>query len=301
MLISKTRIKNADFAKKFIKNGKLYIGVPADDINIEKLGIDIDKGETTVLPSWNFGINCLRNAEGYWITDKNGKKEPRHVNTVLWTWRDWAGNEYSDWRNVIKECYPKHFVEPSLIEIQLAMDSDKKYLASIIDAGDYEQQKDVIKQTINMYLEIFGYCILYDEKFFVDIKHIKRCQWEILPPDERVWITSQWHQKFGKKNENCNAFFQFRLDIINSFSPNDVYIGEKGMTGYFAFVFDDFCIFENGKYGNATFITKSDNWQELSQMTKKELFESNNIIARFVHQKQWHNEIKQFIFQFNKA
>jgi len=300
MFISKTKIKNADFVKAFIKKGKLYIGVPADDININKLGIDIEKGETSVLPSPDFGKNCSRNADGEWIIDKSRKKVPRHVNTVKWKWRDWAGNEYSDWRDIIKECYPKFFVEPYLQEIHLVKNSNKNYLASILDINDFEHQKTYIKQTINMFLEIFEYCFLYDNNFSIDINHIKRCQWEFLPPDEKIWITSHWHQRMKERNENCDAFYQFRLDTISSFSPKETYIGDKGMTGYFAFVFDKFCIFENGKYGHATYITKADNWRELSQMTKKELFKSKNILAKFIHQKYWQDEIKEFIYQHDK-
>ena len=295
MFINKTRVQNVDFAKKFIKDGKLYIGVPADDTNIKKLGIDINRGETSVLPAGCFGKNCRHNTDGEWVTDKNGKKEPRHINTVKWSWRDWAGNEHSDWCDVYKECYPKYFIEPALVEIQLYIGKEKKYLASVLNVSDFDKQKNIIKQTINMYLEIFGYCLIYDENFSIDVNQIKRCQWEFLPPDEKIWVTSQWHQNMGKKNENHDEFFQFRLDTINSFSPNETYIGEKGMTGYFAFVFDDFCIFENGKYGHATFITKADNWQELSQMTKKELFESNNVLVRLVHQKFWFDQIQDFI------
>jgi len=295
VLVNKTRVNNIDFTRKFATDKKIYIGVPADEINVEKLDIDIDMGETTVLPSGNFGINCRRNADGEWITDKSGTKEPRHVNTVKWSWRDWAGNEYSDWCDVYRKCYPKIFIPPDLIEIHLFISSGKKYLTSKIDIIEFEQQRRVIKQTINMYLEIFGYCFLYDENFDIEINNIKRCQWEILPPDERKIVITQWFQNMGNKKEPNDTFFQFRLDIISSFMPNETYIGEKGMTGYIAFVFDDFCIFEHGKYGNATFITKADNWQELSQMTKKELFASNNVLHRFVHQKSWHNDIRQFV------
>ena len=299
MIIKKTRIQNVDFAKEFITNGKLYIGVPADEVNAAKLGIDLSLGETSVIPAPGFGKNCDRNVNGEWITEKSGAKELRHVNTVKWTWRDWAGNEYSDWRNVAKECYPKSFINPYLIEINLVKNSDRNYLASIIEIIDFEHQEKIIKQTINMFLEIFGYCILYDAEFIIDFNNIKRCQWELLPPDEKIFVISQWLKTHKDKKENIDAFFQFRLDTIISFSPNETYVGEKGMTGYFAFVFDNFCIFENGKSGNATYITGAENWQELSQMTKKELFDSGNILARFIHQRQWYDQIKQFVYQNN--
>jgi hypothetical protein len=295
MLIRKTRILSADFSKKFVINGKLYIGVPADTDNIKKIELDINQGETSVLPSAYLGVNCRRNADGEWIVDKSGEKEWRTVNTVMWTWQDWGGNEHSKWCDIVKECYPKHFIEPTLIEIQLIKSSNKEYLASIINADNFEQQKDVIKQTINMFLEIFGYCLLYNERFTVDASNIKRCQWEFLPQGERIWVTSQWHEKMRERNENCDDFYQYRLDVISDFSPNEVYTGEKGMTGYFAFVFDDFCIFENGKYGNATYITNTNHWQQLSQMTKQQLFATNNVKVRFIHHSNWHQNIRRFM------
>lgn len=301
MLIKKTRILNAGFTKKFIINKKLYIGVPANDENVEKLGIDISHGETSVLPSAQFGISSRRNADGEWIVDKNKEKERRIVNTVYWTWRDWRGNEYSEWRDVTKECYPKYFIEPTLIEVQLTRKSEKDYLTSIINVSNFDNQESVIKQTINMYLEIFGYCLLYNEKFTVDINNIKRFQWEFLPHGERIWVTTQWQQKMKEKNEKCDVFYQYRLDIINDFSPKEVYIGEKGMTGYFAFVFDNFCIFENGKYGNATYITNIDNWKDLSQMTKQQLFATNNVKARLIHHSNWHQNIRRFMRETTKS
>jgi len=300
MFLKQKRVMNVNFAKRFVKNGKLHIGVPADEGNLTKLNMDVSKGETSVLPPAYIGINCQRNADGEWIVDKNAEKESRLVNTIYLTWQDWHGNEHGKWCDVIKECYPKHFVEPVLVEIQLTKSSSREYLASVLDINNFVQQKDVIKLTINMFLEIFGCCFLYNEDFSFDISNIKRCQWEFLPQGERIWATAQWEQKMRDKNEKCDDFFQYRLDTINNFAPKEIFEGSKGMTGYFAFVFDDFCVFENGKYGNATYITDANDWQQLSQMSKSELFATNNVSTRLVHNENWQNCIKQFMHEASK-
>lgn len=49
--------------------------------------------------------------------------------------------------------------------------------------------------------------------------------------------------------------------------------GVNGFKGYYAYLYDNYCVLESAFYGNATYIIPKDNWEELSQKTKRELFD----------------------------
>ena len=44
--------------------------------------------------------------------------------------------------------------------------------------------------------------------------------------------------------------------------------GVNGFKGYYAYLYDNYCVLESAFYGNATYIIPKDNWEELSQKTK---------------------------------
>lgn len=304
MFISKSRVEKIGFVKQYIKNKRLCIGVPASSDNINKLGIDISNGETSVIPSPSLGSNCRKNAEGEWITDKTAEKERRYVNTIYWTWHQWAPGggteEQCDWRDVYRLCYPKKFIDPDCMEINLVSVSDKQFLASSIYVKNFEESTRLIKQTINMYLELFGCCYIYDNKFNFDATSVKKCQWEFLPAGEKIWVSEQVKKAKISNRRNRDDFFQHRIDVFQSHSPQQVYYGVKGFAGYYAFIFGEYCVFENGLYGNATYITTSENWEFLSQMTKRELLYSKNVIQRIIHDSSWDGKIDAFFRRIGK-
>jgi hypothetical protein len=295
MYFNQNRVINVNSTETYVKDKQLRIGVPASEENIQKLELDIESGETSILPSPLKGINCSRNAIGECIADKSQNKEPRTINTVYWSWKDWSGKEYSDWCDVTKDCYPKKLIPPTGIEIQLSKHDGKKFLSSIVEVENFEESQETIKIALNMFLEIFGCCYVYNEDFNFNPFDVKRCQWQLLPEGERIWVSEQNNLKKRQNAKSENSFFQHRLDILNSFSPTEKYVGTNGFAGYFAFIFGKYCIFESGWYGNATYVVASKDWERLSQMTKQELFASNNVIERFTHTKSWDGEIGRFM------
>lgn len=51
------------------------------------------------------------------------------------------------------------------------------------------------------------------------------------------------------------------------------------------------CVFESAFYGNATYIIQKNNWEEMSQKTKKELNDEKRIIGKIDHTKNWKKNI----------
>ena len=73
--------------------------------------------------------------------------------------------------------------------------------------------------------------------------------------------------------------------------------GINGFKGYYAFVFSGYCVLESAIYGNATYIIPRENWENLSQKTKKELFAEDKVVAKIDHTEKWQQNIKNI---FNK-
>ena len=61
--------------------------------------------------------------------------------------------------------------------------------------------------------------------------------------------------------------------------------------GYYAYFFDKYCVLECAIYGNATYIIPKDNWEVMSQKTKKELTDEKVLIAKLDHRRDWKTNI----------
>ena len=67
--------------------------------------------------------------------------------------------------------------------------------------------------------------------------------------------------------------------------------GINGFKGYYAFIFSKCCVLESAIYGNATYIIPKENWEILSQKTKKELFDENKVIGKIDHTAKWKQNV----------
>ncbi len=71
--------------------------------------------------------------------------------------------------------------------------------------------------------------------------------------------------------------------------------GINGFKGYFAYVFSILCILESVVYGNATYVIPRDNWEILSQKTKKELFDEEKVVAKISHTEKWSQKVRTIL------
>lgn len=180
MLIKKKRINSLNEINKVTK-GKYNIGIHVISDEYKKIGLSRFENGLIIEPSETFGVNCYKNTNGYSYPDKTKPKETRIVNTIYWTWQDWAHNYHSEYVDIPRKVYPRVEVPASNIEFQLIENTrgDKYIIANINE----KTSEEVRKQTINMFLEIYGYCEILDEDLnLVRIPNIKRCNWELLPP-----------------------------------------------------------------------------------------------------------------------
>lgn len=270
---------------------KIQIGITADASRKQRLGLK-NIGDI-VLPSGNFGAVCMKNAYGYSYPDKTQPMEYRYITT---NWIQPYGNENASSIacDIYKECYPKIEEPPTGIEIELFEDKNKnQYLiASLTD----EVRTHHLVETVNIFLEIFGECYIYSDEFnMYDSPNRRRCNWEILPPGEKPSKhMSKMHSQQGKDIDSFNIS---RLKTIERFKYEEVVEGINGFQGYYAYVFKNCCVLESAIYGNATYIIPKENWEILSQKTKKELLDDNFVIKKVVHTENWEHNIYR---NFNK-
>lgn len=264
---------------------KIQLGIPVMDDEAKKVGL-MEVGDI-VLPSGTFGIHSRKNAYGYAYTDNTKNKERRYVST---NWVHPYGNTNASMVavDIYRECFPKIEVAAYGIELQLYEDQSKQKFV-IVNMTD-EIREGYIKEAINLMLEIYGKCNVYDGIVRVEnvIKR-KRCNWEILPPGE---MPSKHIEKLLKSmNKTTDTYDMARLKYIEMYNATIAVEGINGFKGYYAYLYENYCVLESAFYGNATYIIPKDNWEELSQKTKRELIDEKKLIGKIDHTAKWKENV----------
>ena len=301
MNIKKTRIRNVwNYLDLFEDNEEFYISISDLETHKKRLvqigftaGLSV--GEQ-VLPR-PVGSISYYNAEGKNIVRKDLRMETVS-RQVYWTWQDWGENEHSKIVDVPYKRYPREFIEPPSEELQIAEKDGMKLLLSrsLIKVKSNEED---IKHLINLYLEIFGECDLLKKDLVPPVKpSIIRLNWDILPPGKYPWDKVKVTiQNIIKEQPGGNQpVIRYRIRTITKFNPDFMAIGRGGFNNYMVFGFKDKNIFvlESAREGNATYIF-SNNWEELSKLTKREILSEELQEDRIIHKRGWANKIKKLL------
>lgn len=264
---------------------KIQLGIPV--IGNEAAVVGLTEVGNIVLPSGTYGPQSRRNAYGYSYADKSKPKERRYVSTN-WVYPFGNTNVSMVAADIYRECYPKVEVEAYGIELQLYEDDNNQQFV-IVNMTDEIREKHM-KEAINLLLEIYGRCYVYDGVISVDktIKR-KRCNWEILPPGELPSRYVETHLK--SMNQKTDTYDIARLKYVETYNATTCVEGINGFKGYYAYLFEKYCVLESAIYGNATYIVQKDNWEEMSQKTKKELIDERRIVARIDHNEKWRQQV----------
>lgn len=267
---------------------QILIGIPANNDELNKVGLK-NVGDV-VLPSADFGPVSRRNANGSFFIDKKQPKKNRYVSSI---WIQPFGNEFANSIvvDIYKDCYPKIFIPPLEIELVLSENNNKEgYI--IANLTPFLREKH-LKEVVNLFLEIFGYCIIYNEKLEIENSILKRhhCNWVILPPGEKP--SQHLIKQLQNRNEKATTFEKFRLEFIEKYNYESFYDGINGFKGYYIYIFSHHCVLECAKYGNATYFIPKENWEQLSQKTKQQLTDENKVISKLIHNAKWSENFKQ--------
>lgn len=264
---------------------KIQIGIPV--ICDEAKTVGLNKNGDVVLPSGIFGAQCRRNAYGYSYADKSKPKERRYVST---NWVHPFGNTNASEVavDIYRPCWPQVEVPPYGIELQLFKSKDGQLYVIVVLTD--EIRANYLKEAVNILLEIYGVCYIFDGEIQLDYSSKRqRCNWKMLPPGEMP--SRHIKKQLGERGEKIDTYDIFRLEYMEKYNSEKIVEGINGFKGYYAFIFSKCCVLESAIYGNATYIIPKENWEILSQKTKKELFDENKVIGKIDHTAKWKQNV----------
>lgn len=305
MVIQKKRIYNIIPYIDHISNGsKIVIGITDPlrfSIILKRLGyLEPYQEGQSILPA-SIGPVSKYNAEGKIIKHKDLPKETAY-RQIDWHWTEWHGPYRVDQSKIVDvpyERYPRSFVPPPSIELMISQNKEGELLLTAPGLKKTEENIDLMKHTVNLFLEYFGECQFFTENLESIIKTpLRRLNWIVLPQGEMPW------EQFKKEVDPIvrsapkgnQPILYYRLKTVNEFKPDFRAIGSGGFHGYIVhgFTKDNVYILESMYYGNATYVL-GETWEEISKKTKAEILNEKLQKARVIHRLGWKRRIKQII------
>jgi len=292
------RILESNFFEQY-QNQFIFIGIPITPSEISRLksiGFENIEHGATILPSAHGKITRI-NAHGYYIIQKNLPKETVY-HTIPWDHEEWRGRDRERVTSYIDRSYqkyPREFVPPPSKEIFIFKTKDRELAISEKLHVTSTSSKDILHY-INIFLEIFGYCNIYNENLEIASVTIKKVNWKIFPRghlDQR-FFENNIETLIAPLSDAKQKMIKYRYNFLNAKSPNFIAVGKGGFKGYLVFAFQEKGIFilESLYHGNATYIF-DENWESLSKLTKGEILSNSLQRDRIIHLKNWVYRINQ--------
>lgn len=291
--IKQKRLRNLNKYSSLLKGKKLIVCVDLlvyGDI-AKKIGFskNLEQGET-VLPALVGKVSEF-NAEGKEVARKDLPMETHYSSIEAPNW----GNSYYGTHTVDLpyKKYPRNFVEPPSVELKISKD---KIISSPLVFPDDEGK---IIHIINLFLELFGECVLLNEKFeeFVKIPS-KSLNWEILPKGEMPWdrLHRSLEPLLKRLNTKERAAYKDRIKTLQSFKPDFTARGVAGFSGYLIFGFKgrNLYVCESIWHGNAIYVFAED-WETLSQRTKADILRNGLQKDRIIHAENWKGKLDELL------
>lgn len=305
MIIKKKRINRLRCLERLEEGQKIVMALPEAmrfKKELAKLGFSerFEEGER-ILPKV-VNPTTARNAEKFYIPDKTQPKE-KYFQTLWWTRKEWAGRgetiEVSEYVDIPRERYHKIEYEPYSVELVLKYDS-LGMLMVVTEAIEYESRNHKrILNTINIFLTNFGECEILTAALdsLMPMKTIY-LNWEVLPQGEYPW--SKVEKDLERISEgNSKTSRKMMLDkckYINEFRPDFRAYGKSGFNGYVILGFKEknLYVLESVYSNNATYVF-SDNWQELTKLTKAQILNGGLQDARLIHKENWKEDVRKLL------
>lgn len=300
MNIKKRRIRNLQpYLRLIPENEDFYIGLSNFNENLDRIQeigfTDNLLVNEQILPK-SIGPISEYNSEGKNNILKDQEKE-QYVQIREWSWDDWGGHTHSKIVYIPRERYPREFVPPPSSELKITELENNKLLIS--ECLNRRNGEDKILHIINLFLEIFGECDILTNELIPPIsQNTVRLNWKLLPPGEYPWekVRDEVTDIIERQPRGNQPVANYRLETITEHTPNFVAIGNGGFNDYLVFGFPEKNIFilESIRTGNATYVFDQ-NWEELSQLSKKEILDNELQQNRIIHRQDWENNINALL------
>lgn len=276
-------------SSKLNEKDLLNIGITQDFIPLVE-GIDF-------LPS-KIGKFSTINADGLVIIRKDLPKE-KFYQDLSYTWKEWHGREqveFSGTRGYERFRFQRNRLDAPNTKVTTINIENSIWL--LIKCVPNEEN---LLHKLNLALEVFGeFSIALDAKdgpIILPTK-VKFVEWLIL----RSGILTE--EEIKEKIENTisikikktqRPIILQRLEYIRSKKPDEIAIGSAGYQGYVVYNFYKLgiSILESEYPDNATYIFDSNNWEDLSKLSKTEILKGNLAKQRIFHDKDWTIKIDQ--------
>lgn len=219
--------------------------------------------------------------------------EPQAV-TSLTSWKDWHGKEHSGLVTRTRMMYPLEYIPAPSEFIEIISLNEKFYYST--REIDLNESDESIIHLENLMLELFSQFEIFDSSNGKLLRtKIKKLMWEVLPPGLYPWerIEAVIKLSSGNISESDEARIHERLKFLEKFTPTFIGAGRAGFNGYFIYAYQDkeIYVLESIFLNNATYVFNG-NWEELSQLTKNEIINSEHHHIRIIHDKNWKKKIR---------
>lgn len=297
-MIHKKRILNTEnHLIGIAENEMFFIGCDVDQVDshiLKRAGFNLPVREGEQILPAIVGSVSKHNAEGGFKKEEDKPKEIKYRQIAI---KDWHGNlQYVD---IPYKRYQRSILYPPSIELRIVHKNSKQIILSpqLIRSKD---NNEIIKHVFNLFLELFGSCYVLNNNLIPNIGNIpvKRVNWEILPKGEYPWekVKSLVNEYTQSLNNSRKTLIKKRIDVLSKYNLSEIIIGKGGFNGYWILKFKDmdFYVLESLYYGQATYIL-GDNWEVISQLSKREILERELNEARIIHDKNWEAEINRLL------
>ena len=282
MNIKKKHINNVEnYIAHIPENAMLVVMVEVQEQYQDRINaLEIVDEVSSVLPKSSFGNACFYNAEGK-IKKRRDLPMESYILELPYEVQDRWGYWHYGVNYIERQRYPREFIPPFEVYIQILERKGKKFAVSS-PIQKIESNREKIKNTVNMFLELFWECYVAEEDF--NIEEYIQLNWEILPVGEYPWDRTKNAILSWMRTSPKTKLFSHRIEYLHEFHPDFIAKGVHGFHWYtiFWYASRNYFICESLKYGNATYVF-NENRAALSQLTKWEIITWMKSFIRIVH------------------
>jgi len=284
-------------------NKKIVIAVNETDLTQSKilksgLNFPLDIGER-VLPS-SVGRVSRININGKETIRRDLPKETLY-REMEFTRHQWCGKgqteEVTDCVWIPYQRYQRDLELPFGIDVQVNKTSNGLIVISSDPILYSQSDSELLKHTINLYLELYGSCIAYEDGTApIQSVAVRRLNWNVLPKGRQPWtvVKGLLTGNMLTQRPKTYAAVMDRFEKIHALNPDFLAYGSGGYKGYLVFGFESKGIYvlESQNTNNAIYIFDKD-WEALSKLTKAEILGNQLQKVRIVHNPDWLTKLRQ--------